>query len=445
MPRSEDWLSKGFPDHCPSVLLPGCSLYVGIVLASGFFVLGGDPDHDLAGAIPGPQSWDACVLGSEGCRGVPEATGASFLGPGTGRIPETSDLRSFKKTGNNEKWVLARREGKVAVFRVGSDSQTIRTAGLYVPVEVDTWRGDKEIVDSCAGHDKVHLRRSLQCGEDGQHFKEYSLAKEFAEKFRLRGAELGAAEAGKTLWAWLWATRTATPSRRPLEFCRESEPEEAAKCMGHQVRWSDDSQDHRLCRDPCGLSGTSRYTLLDEDMVKDSSVVVLCPKHALEYERKRRCHGCRFEGCQRLGVEECNGVWMRKSHTAPRKPSSRKRSPARPVVLQGGDDPEEPELPARRDGDGQGLRDLRRILDNVKGEEARLVRPRTRSPGSTPKSNIQRNLAKLGLLGSPGHPESLPLLEDFFHQYAEGRDFGLSEEKVRQNLAMERSILPCHR
>ena len=62
------------------------------------------------------------------------ATDAEFLGPGTGRIPETADLRPFKKTGAADKWVLVRREGHVAVFKAGAESQTIRTPGLYVPV-----------------------------------------------------------------------------------------------------------------------------------------------------------------------------------------------------------------------------------------------------------------------------------------------------------------------
>ena len=53
--------------------------------------------------------------------GVPEAYDAEFLGPGTGRIPETADLRPFKKTvGSADKWVLVRREGHVAVFKAGS-------------------------------------------------------------------------------------------------------------------------------------------------------------------------------------------------------------------------------------------------------------------------------------------------------------------------------------
>ena len=80
--------------------------------------------------------------------GVPEATGAEFIGPGTGRIPETSDLRTFKKTVTQDKWVLVKREGHVAVFKLGSENQTIRTAGVYVSVEPDTLRGDSAIVDA---------------------------------------------------------------------------------------------------------------------------------------------------------------------------------------------------------------------------------------------------------------------------------------------------------
>ena len=141
-----------------------------------------------------------------------------------------------------------------------------------------------------------------------------------------------------------------------------------------------------------------------------------------------------------MGLEDCNGVWMCKLHGSSRRSTPRKRSPARTVALPDGGDPEEPELPALREGGGRGLRDLRQILDDVKGEDARTVRPRTKSPGSTPKSSIQRNLAKLGLLDSPNRPDLVPLLEEFFHQYAEGRDLGLLEEEVRMNLATERSL-----
>ena len=42
--------------------------------------------------------------------GVPEAADTEFIGPGTGRIPETADLRAFKKSGAADKWVLVKRE-----------------------------------------------------------------------------------------------------------------------------------------------------------------------------------------------------------------------------------------------------------------------------------------------------------------------------------------------
>ena len=98
--------------------------------------------------------------------GVPEAAGAEFLGPGTGRIPETTDLRPFKKTGSADKWVLVRREGKIAAFKVGPDNQTIRTPGLFVSLEADSMRGDPDIVEARKGHDKLHLCRHLNCAED---------------------------------------------------------------------------------------------------------------------------------------------------------------------------------------------------------------------------------------------------------------------------------------
>ena len=66
------------------------------------------------------------------------------------------------------------------------------------------------------------------------------------------------------------------------------------------------------------------------------------------------------------------------------------------------------------------------------------MKGRGKSPGSTPRNTISKNLARLGLLDSPAKNEAVPKSEDFFHQYAEGRDFGLSEEDVRANIASER-------
>ncbi|CAE6959396.1 unnamed protein product [Symbiodinium sp. CCMP2592] len=374
--------------------------------------------------------------------GVPEASDAEFLGPGTGRIPETADLRAFKKVGGADKWILIRRGGHVAVFKAGSDSQTIRTPGLFVPVEPDTMRGDKEIVEACQGYDKIHLCRNLVCNEEGQHFKEYGVARDFdGERFHLKNAELGAAKAGRALWSWLWASPARPP--KPLkEFGSESETEPAKACGAHRVAWADLAGDCSLATQPCRMPGTTFCDLLFEDRFDDLGRVDLCPQHALDYERRRRPQQCHHNGCAHVGIlgESGDGVRRCRLHTLGevRKPSSRRRSPARPPQpVQ--DDPEEPELPPRGHDGAEGLRDLKRLLAEVKSEGGEPEkRVRGSSPGRTPRSSIQKNLAKLGLLDSPAKEHPLPVLEEFFNQYAEGRDAGLSEEDVRVSIAAER-------
>ena len=340
--------------------------------------------------------------------GVPEASDAEFLGPGTGRIPETADLRSFKKVGSAEKWILVRREGHVAVFRAGSESQTIRSPGLYVPVEADSMRGDKEIVEACRGYDKVHLCRHLVCHEEGQHFKEYGLARDFdGERFHLRNAELGAAKAGRTVWRWLWAPPTKA-ARVPKEFGSESETEPARSCGGHRLAWVDKDGDCNLASQPCKAAGTVSCELLFEDRLDERGAVDLCPQHALDYERRRRTQKCCQVQCNRVGFVEDGGDGVRRCRhhatPAPRRSSSRRRSPAGPAVGPGEqDDPEEPELPARGRGGLPDARDLKRLLSEVKTETLgeHPKRSRERSPGCTPRSSIHKNLAKLGLLDSP--------------------------------------------
>ena len=274
---------------------------------------------------------------------------------------------------------------------------------------------------ACLGHDKVHLCRSLQCGEEGQHFKEYALAKEFdAEKFQLRGAELGAAEAGKTLWTWFWAAKASPPAKRVFNFGSESEPEEAVKCAGHQVRWSDNDQDHVLCRGPCGSSGANPYTLLEEDAVKDCSVVALCPKHALDYEKKRRCNGCRFSGCQRLGVEDSNGIWVCKLHGASRRSSSRKRSPARTVALPEGGDPEEPELPPPRDDGHRALRDLRQIFGRCQGRGRQGDETSFKVSREHPEVKHSAELGEARFVGFPQSPGAFAFVGGFLSTVCRG-------------------------
>ena len=88
-------------------------------------------------------------------------------------------LRSFKRTGDNPKQVVVRRGDEVAVFCVGSDTQSIRTHGLYLPLEPDTIRGTPSLVRKLNVVERVHLCRNLACTEDAaEHFTEYGVVKE---------------------------------------------------------------------------------------------------------------------------------------------------------------------------------------------------------------------------------------------------------------------------
>ncbi|CAE7778356.1 unnamed protein product [Symbiodinium sp. CCMP2592] len=369
--------------------------------------------------------------------GVPEAAGADFIGPGTGRIPETADLRLFKSTAGGDKWALVRREGHVAVFKVGSENQTNRSPGLFVPVEADTLRGSPVLIDACKGVDKVHLCRHLVCTEEGQHFKEYAVARDFdPEKFHLKNAELEATRAGRTLWAWFWSSGIKAPRPPQKEFGSESETEDKP-CGAVRVKWSDRDGDHSLAASLCKGSGTHFCALLAEDQFDEVGGVSLCAQHALEYERRRRPQRCFASGCNHVGIEDEEGLRRCRHHPASKRAAVRRKSPARSVAAADGDDPEEPELPPR--GNPQP-REIKRLLDEIRSEMGEVKRAREKSPGGTPKSSIQRNLARLGLLDSPVQDHPLPILEEFFNQYAEGRSAGVSEEEVRANLAMERGM-----
>ena len=279
-------------------------------------------------------------------------------------------------------------------------------------------RGDPEIVEACRGDDKLHLCRNLNCAEEGQHFKEYAC--------------LEAAKAGRTLGTWCWATATEAKKVTRLEFGSESETEEVA-CDAHKVRWSEELQDTCLSKGPCKSKGSITLELLHEDGFCPSGQARLCLGHAFEYERKRRPQACSRVGCKRVAVEEAKGVRLCRSHCEPTSTPTRRLSPrptrvAHPAVTRPGDDPEEPELPLEGQGGKVALRDLRKLLEEVKGDGA-ATQPR-KSPGSTPKSSIQRNLALLGLQDSPSRDVETPLLEEFFNQYAEGRQLGLGQGEL---------------
>ena len=100
-----------------------------------------------------------------------------------------------------------------------------------------------------------------------------------------------------------------------MEFGSESETE-AVKCQACRVRWSDRDQDVRLSRTTCSSD-------------HEGSAAALCARHALDYERQRRPQGCKVGGCDRVGVEEVKGLRLCKAYASERRPSARKRSPAR--------------------------------------------------------------------------------------------------------------------
>ena len=103
-----------------------------------------------------------------------------FIGPGSGAVPETAALQSFKRAGDQPKQVAVRRGGLCAVFQVGGDSKTIRTHGLYIPIEPDTLRGDSELEEKLRHVDRVHLCRNVAGTEEGcEHFQEYGMVKMF--------------------------------------------------------------------------------------------------------------------------------------------------------------------------------------------------------------------------------------------------------------------------
>lgn len=146
------------------------------------------------------------------CGGVPEAADAVFFGPGTGETPETSALRKLKKGSDGERWLVVKRDGQTAVFRV-NESTGIKSSGLYVYHDADTVRGDGALVACLHGHDRLHLCKNTSCSEEGQHFKEYAVVKQFdAEKFQLAAATQGA---HRKLERWFFSGLGAVQRKLP--------------------------------------------------------------------------------------------------------------------------------------------------------------------------------------------------------------------------------------
>eukprot|EP00438_Fugacium_kawagutii_P035496 Skav226807 [mRNA] locus=scaffold2056:134273:145141:- [translate_table: standard] len=379
--------------------------------------------------------------------GAPEAETAEFFGPDTGEVPETGQLRKLKKGSDAERWVVLRRDGQTVVFKV-QDSTSIKSSGLYLGIEPDTMRGDPDLIRVLQGHDKVHICRNSSCSEDGQHFRQYAVVKALdAERFHLTTAANEAQQAGSRLFS-LFQASASKVAKKAKDFTSESEPEVTA-CCAHTIRWSEDGGDRVLSDRPCTDCGTVDTMLLAEDVRLEHPTVTLCPKHATKYHSDRFQLKCVMLGCTKLGQLQSSGLRLCPQHAEPGQlaPAARRsRSRSRP---RDGD----------RDDAAEGLRRRARtvlpeddavsaehLIAAVKGEdddedmlaeEAKQKRRRSvlSSPGRTPRSGVQRSLARMGLVNSPDKRESLTLLEEFMEQLAEAKDLGLDEEEVRHQLA----------
>ena len=386
------------------------------------------------------------------CGGTPGAVDAEFFGPGLGQTPETSDLRRFKFTASTEKWIVIKREGRVAVFKLSNETCSIRSSGLFAGIEPDSLRGSPGLLRDLKGYDKVHLCRSSTCTEEGQHFQIYGLAKKFDPlRFQMAISGQGAKEAGETLWSW------ATKGSRALaekvgDFGSESETEDTP-CQGHRIRWSTDDADEFLCAGVCKETAKEQVGLLQEDQFGSAVEAFLCPTHAAKYLLKRYQYKCCYQGCNRLGKVTTGGVnlcWTHESDSQRRRSRSRSRDKKDVDDKDAAVEETKKSAEVREEGEG-GLDQLMSELREIKGslkreperrqdEEPRRKRLSSRSPGMTPKSSVHRSLARLGMLDSPDTPATANWLEEFFERYTAGKDMGITEGQVRRAMAKDHGV-----
>ena len=376
--------------------------------------------------------------------GVPEATEATFIGPGTGEVPETAELRKLKKGADGERWLLVRRDGETVIFKV-QDSSAIRSAGLHVNFEPDTMRGDAKLMSALKGFDKVHLCRHEVCQEDGQHFKLYAVAKGLdGEKYQLAMAAQEAHSAGSRAFGFLWSSAKGV-ARKAKDYTSESEPEGPC-CEACKIRWEDGGGLCLLSDKPCREGGTETVDLLVEDRTVGRDSVALCPKHAMTYFRTRFQLKCAVEGCFRLGRGGTRGTRACPSHeevaasTPTRRVTPRSRSRIRePIPAKGEDSEADGGLRRRVRVTNHDESDARDFLEDIRDEGDRgkgRQYPDT-SPGRTPKSAVQRSLARMGLVNSPDKRVFQTTLEEFMEQLAEGRELNLDEEDIRRQMAAQ--------
>eukprot|EP00435_Cladocopium_sp_Y103_P041830 s669_g11.t1 len=273
---------------------------------------------------------------------APEAADVDYVGPATGAVPETSALRGFKRSGDQPKMIVVKRGTATAVFQVGSETQSIRTHGLYVPVAPDTARGDPDLVQRLRHADRVHLCRNIACTEEGgEHFLEYGIVKRFnPERFQTAQAHGGALHAGKALWRFFRKPDVSLGVQRLVgkvrEYASESEAEDTVPCVAGMIKWHGENGLECLAPSRCTAVGSVFHQVLHEDVPASVQEVGLCPKHSTMYLSQRVPMKCCVIGCNHEGTRLQSSVRWCPEHL-PRESSrasttsrrSRSRSRAR--------------------------------------------------------------------------------------------------------------------
>ncbi|CAK9111471.1 Tyr recombinase domain-containing protein, partial [Durusdinium trenchii] len=273
------------------------------------------------------------------------------------------------------------------------DSSSIKTNGIFLTIEPETTRGDAALLLALQGYDKVHLCRHDSCQEEGQHFKLYALASELnAEHFHLATSAKGAKRAGSRIFAWM-RRGASTTAKRLKDYTSES-----------------------------------------------------------EYAQLRASQKCSIMGCYKLGYVTKQGLRVCGEHeeafqTPPPRRTSRSRSRTRelPPAGEEGYEPEDGEGDAglrrrvRPRGVSYDVEEAENTLKEVRAEEDRTATRRrtTASPGHTPKSSVQHNLARLGMINSPDRKGLASILEEFMEQLVDGKTLGLEEEDIRKQMAAQ--------
>ena len=233
-------------------------------------------------------------------------------------------------------------------------------------------------------------------------------------------------------------------ARRAKDFASESE-QESSSCVAHRVVWHEASGRRSLCDSQCTEVGSAETVVLEEDCIDGVGNLALCPKHARLYLSGRFQQKCVMAGCNRVGSQTSAGLCLCESHgedlrSSSTRRSSRSRSRPRDKPEEDRDDEPRGQLRRRVRHEDEPIVDPGELIQDIRDtEQTRSVRPRRRSvdgfPGCTPKSQVQRSLARLGMVNSPDRKEFQTTLEEFMERLLDGKELGLEEDDVRAQMA----------